>query len=476
MKVEEREGARERLVLTGMVTDDRVLAKVAARWEEGGLFAAEWSNLVGGWCVDYHRKHGAAPKGHVKNLFAAWAERRREDAEVRSIDSFLAGLSDEYERGAETNTDYVVDEASRHFRLVKLTQHRDQLTGHLDNSDLEGGEACAQSFRKMQMGQDAWIDVFNDEEAIKDVFAQEDAEDLVTYPGDLGDFFRGLLVRDAFVAFNGPEKGGKSYWLLDLAYRAVTADRRRVAFFEVGDMSQRQVMKRLLCRAALHPTRSTDPEGTWPCKVKVPTRIIPNPDREPPYQVTHKEVVYGAPLDRDTALKKVRSIVQTRVRASGPYFRLSVHPCQSISARGIRDVLHEWEDNDGWVPDVVCIDYADLLNPIDPKKDVWHATDQTWGSLRGLSQEKHVLVVTATQADAASYDVVTQSRKNFGWCKGKMAHATVFFGINVIGAEKERGLGRLNQILAREGFLPSSRCVTYASCLARAQVAVKSSW
>jgi len=894
MKVEERDGTRERLVLTGMVTDEKVLSRVASRWD-GENFAADWLNVVGGWCVNYYRKHNEAPRGHVRGLFASWAERRKDDGLTRAVADFLTSLSDDYEREESGNPDYLVDQASELFRTVKLARLRDEISGCLDAGRLDDGEQVALSFTKMQMGQGSRINVFNDEAEIRETFAHDDVADLVTFHGALGEFFKGQLVPDSLIGFNGPEKSGKcisedmevlladgrvrtirrivedgdktpvvaldeetqrfvpmptaelwdngvkecwavktksgrrvvttpnhkyltpdgwkelgdlrvgefiavpkrlpffgdkrmpeaevkylaymlaegcctstqpsftntdpemvddfasccdalgfghrrkgistfvlgsgdlrrkypeallrvtsktkvipdcifscprdqvalflrvffscdghisrdskhiemslanrrmlrqighlltrfgivykfdhkpvnlngkrfwswritissaeyvslflreinflsykkrdpqpaaklksfldrfpwqvaqrfyeemrseypeleivsgpttggkrprkngpfykvfgrwkaaalrgqvvkklpvmrqsfatgdpdgvafrkymgsdvlwdevveiqnvgkkrtydlsvpvhhnfvandaivhnTWWVMELGYQALR-NRKRVAFFEVGDMSTRQIKKRLLCRASRHPTRSTNRDGSWPCSVRKPVKLARSPDGKPPYHVEFgEEVVFDAPLSADLALARSRKLLKTDVRAKDSYFCLSVHPCASISVLGIKDQLKQWADEDGWVPQVVVIDYADILAPIDPKKDVWYAIDQTWGKLRALSQELHCCVVTATQADAASYDVETQSRKNFGHCKAKLAHATAFAGINVTGPEKELGLCRLNWLVAREGPFSNRTCVHVAGCLPLANVAVCSLW
>lgn len=475
MRIGEKDGTKERLVLTGMVTDDRVLARVASRWD-GENFAADWLNVVGGWCVNYYRKHNEAPRGHVRGLFASWAERRKDDGLTRAVADFLTSLSDDYEREESGNPDYLVDQASELFRTVKLARLRDEISGCLDAGRLDDGEQVALSFTRMQMGQGSRINVFNDEAEIRETFAHDDVADLVTFHGALGEFFKGQLVPDSLIGFNGPEKSGKTWWVMELGYQALR-NRKRVAFFEVGDMSTRQIKKRLLCRASRHPTRSTNRDGSWPCSVRKPVKLARSPDGKPPYHVEFgEEVVFDAPLSADLALARSRKLLKTDVRAKDSYFCLSVHPCASISVLGIKDQLKQWADEDGWVPQVVVIDYADILAPIDPKKDVWYAIDQTWGKLRALSQELHCCVVTATQADAASYDVETQSRKNFGHCKAKLAHATAFAGINVTGPEKEVGLCRLNWLVAREGPFSNKTCVHVAGCLPLANVAVRSLW
>ena len=51
------------------------------------------------------------------------------------------------------------------------------------------------------------------------------------------------------------EKRGKTFWLIDMAWRGML-QRKKVAFFATGDMSQRQMMRRFIARAAKRPFKA----------------------------------------------------------------------------------------------------------------------------------------------------------------------------------------------------------------------------
>jgi len=137
-------------------------------------------------------------------------------------------------------------------------------------------------------------------------------------------------------------------------------------------------------------------------------------------------------------------------RTRGRDFKLSVHPSDQLSVSGLKIILDNWEAFEGFVPDVIVVDYADNLAPESRKEEFRHQQNQTWKMLRGLSLERHCLVVTATQASAASYDTVSLSMKHFSEDKRKFAHVTGMFGLNQTAAEKRAGLMRINTIVMRE--------------------------
>jgi len=79
--------------------------------------------------------------------------------------------------------------------------------------------------------------------------------------------------------------------------------------------------------------------------------------------------------------------------------------------------------------------------------------------LRGLSQERHVLVVTATQADSESYERKRLTMSNFSEDKRKLSHVTAMYGLNQDpqGREKKLGILRINEIVVREGEFSNDR-------------------
>ena len=98
-----------------------------------------------------------------------------------------------------------------------------------------------------------------------------------------------------------------------------------------------------------------------------------------------------------------------------------------------------------------------------------HRQNKIWKQLRSLSQERHCLVVTATQADAKSYESGLLHMKNFSEDKRKYGHVTAMYGLNQDkdGREKNIGLMRINEIVLREGDYNTSKTVTVLQNLRR---------
>lgn len=457
--VEKRDGTAERKVVAGLVISRSVLGRVAARWEPE-LFPSRWAQLIGGWCVEHYRKYRKAPGKAIEDYFHRWAESTRDRDSVELVESFLASCAaDAAKLKRELSPDHVVDLAAGLFNRHRVDELRRQIEADLESGDSVRAVERAKSFREVEIGTGAGIDVLAEESAFESAF-DDRGDDLVVYPDALGSFFRGSLLRDCFVGFIGKDKVGKSYWIFDLAWRAVEQG-RNVAYFEVGDMSQSQILRRVAARAAGRPVRGG--------KYEWPVRIESNGGRNEPSVETEWRDATESLTSEETNLH-IRRLCK---RVGPDRFKLACHPNSTLSVPGIESALDGY-DRDGWRPDIVVIDYADILAPIDRRAEKRDQVNDTWKAMRAMSQRRHCLVVTATQTNADAYTARTLSRENFSEDKRKLAHVTGMVGINQTDAEKKKSLYRLNWVVLRELEFSESDCVWCASALGAASPAVLS--
>jgi len=467
MKIKEyKEGPNERRVLTGMIVDKPTLSQISTKWTDG-LFSSQWSNIISGWCIEHFKRYGKPPGKEIETYFRR-DQKKFDDATAEIIESYLSGLSEEYQRSDEVNSDYLVDLAGEHFNKVQASRLCEKLNEDLQKNDLGKFQGHIQTYNKIEMGRGAGIDLLQDKSEILSAFEHKQKESLIKYEGDLGDFFGKNLCREDFVSFLAMSKAGKSFWLMDMAWRAMKA-RHRVAFFSIGDLSKSQVITRFMTRAA-----------EWPAKIygksiKWPTRIVFG-NRNETANVEWESKSFEKSLDAQKAWKACERTLR-EIRANRSYFKLFCYENFSINVMGIRAEIERLCHQDQWVPDVICIDYCDLLAPPPGwKMEVRDQVNTTWKHLRGMSQKYHCLLLTATQANAASFSKTIIDRSNFSEDVRKLAHVTGMVGINFTNEEKERGLCRLNWIVLRDSEFSSRRCVVVASCLALANPAVISSY
>jgi len=463
MKRKRYQQDEERTILTGIIVHDDVASGIMRHMTERRPFKSKWTNLVFGWCMTYWKAHKRAPKRHLLNLFGSWQKKNEDDELVGLVEKFLTSLDDDYQReAAEINPQFVIDTAGKYFRSVQLGKMAEEIERSLEVDDLEAAEEKAHQ-QPIQFGQGTFSDMFDADTTIA-MLENNSTEQLIKFPGALGEFMENMLCRDAFVSFAGPEKRGKSYWLQEIVYQAVR-QRRKTLYFVVGDMTEPQVRRRFTQRLMRHPLKRDT--------LNVPTRM--RVDSEGETRVKTEEIVYDPATPRKIKHDYKAFMEKTRVKT--PRLKLMVELAGAMSVSDIQAHVEDCVKAD-WVPDVIVIDYADVLSPPPHalKFDYRHQINETWIALRALSQEFHCLVVTATQTAATSYDAKVIRKTDFSEDKRKAAHITGMVGINQTADEKLIGAYRLNWIFQREGFLTENQCVHTAGQLGIANPVIKSAW
>lgn len=472
-RTEEYTNTRDCRILQGMIVNTTVVSRIASRWT-GKMFSCPWSNIVAEWCIAHYKNYGKHPGHCIVDYLAEWQLAHDDKATFNNLSGFLAFVSEDYERLSEQiNPEHLLDIANEHLELINTRKLSDGVRENLEAGRLAKAQEIIVNYTKIGLNSDSGVDLFIDQAEVASVFA-DNLQTLVDCDKDLGLFFGGRLERDSLVSFLAPEKAGKTWWLLELAWQAML-QRRRVAFFEVGDMSKRQIEERFLVRAAQHPLRS--PTGQWPYEVNYPVslRMVSGNGNQKQAVMETERRVFKQPLNAAKAWEACQKVMNKGVKSRNSYFKLSVHPNSSVNVLGIKAVLQYWQTKD-WSPDCIFIDYADILADIPGRRETRDNINLTWKMLRALSQEYHCLVVTATQSDADSYERKTLDRRNFSEDKRKLAHVTGMVGINVTTEEKEKGIMRLNWIVRREGAYSTSRCIHLATCLPLANPCVLSTF
>jgi len=458
MRREKIESTKEKRLITALILSDEVMGAVADTLDPH-LFDGGHFKELALWCLDYYKRYGEAPKHHIEGIYFSWAEKNAENPNADAIHDLLETLSDEYEQEPDLNVPYLVDSFEEYLTFRKAEKLRDDLDWSLAQGDINETVVAIENFHKVEAQVGLGTDPLNDEDAWKKAF-QSSLDPLIIFPGDAGDFLHPALTRDALIAIQGPEKRGKTMWCIEFAMRALRR-RKKVALFEVGDLSERQMLMRIGMRLAGLPL--------WQSQcgmIKYPTEIAIDPsNKDDPISLKMKAKKCNTTISYANSMKAIQSFRRgIGIKEGSKYFMTSTHANSTINVRGIQGVLQGWERMYDFVPDIIIIDYPDILAPEDDRKDGRGQINDTWKALRRLSQEYHALVLAPTQADADSYETNTQSMKNFGESKQKYAHVTGTLGLNQVEEEKALEVMRLNWIVLRESPFLSQRCLWVGQC------------
>lgn len=470
----------ERNIITGMIVSDRYLREVTPVFKTDFL-TVDPIRSVAEWCLEYFEKYNKAPGPHIRDLYQYHAEKTLDPDNAEYIVEFLASIDDEYKRADKFNVDYLLDQSIAYFEEQSLRNHLDDVRGALNAGDMEEAKELVSKFNTVEKPGKVGIDPFTDVEAIQAGFASRE-EPLFKLPGAIGDMWNSQFTRESLICLQGPEKRGKTWLLMTLSMWA-HRERCNVAFFGLGDMSQDQMVRRQhiylakrsddakYCGELLVPIldcalnqndtcQMANRIGTCGCMIDGAKLSFDEASGYVPCAYCkreHPNRYKGAywwevrppvkPLTWQEAIREGERYVK-RVRGKG--FKLACFPNDSVNVRQLDAVLDRWEIEDGFIPDVIVGDYADILAPEDTRKEARHQINDTWKALRRLSQKRRACVITATQADAASYDQKSVKLKNFSEDKRKYSHVTAVYGLNQTPEEKGDGILRIGELLVRE--------------------------
>jgi hypothetical protein len=177
---------------------------------------------------------------------------------------------------------------------------------------------------------------------------------------------------------------------------------------------------------------------------------------EMPYFNEIEEGKFEARLKREkrnavdpSRIKEEQKILKKRLR--GGDIIMKALPAYSATVEDIEAIIDTLEHYANFIPDVIIIDYADIIAPSRGFRGEYrHQLDDIWKKLRGMAQRRNCLVCTATQADKSTFDTDIKETHVPEDIR-KLAHVTDMIALNQTVEEAKNGIVRVSQIAIREG-------------------------
>jgi hypothetical protein len=495
----------ERRIVTGLIVSNDFMRRIGKFWEDRLLESPELQK-VARWCVDHFEHYQTVPDRDIEMIYMDHLKKGRiGKAEGEIIEQILTRIADDYERGDQFNAGYLFDRAVAYFKHREHVKYNEELEDLNERGETEKADELINNYKQRNYLTVSGLEVGSEDgyKAIEEAFSVV-SQPVVRYPGAFGKMVNNHMIRGGFVSFMAPEKRGKTWILMDIGFRGLR-QKSNVAFFQAGDLTQAQMLRRTCiylshrsdqeeyCSAYWRPIGDCVKNQFDACKRldrncsfgiydegieayedhghahfenyrNLVDLAKQHEDYKPCDSATCKErkgtvwlVEESArePLSAQAAVESARHFFDRYRRR----FKLMTVPSDSLTSDTMRQCLDEWERQDDFVPDIIIVDYADLMTAKVP--EFRHRQDAIWKGLRAVSQERHSLVVTATQADAASYKQSSLNLSNFTEDKRKYAHVTAMWGLNQdpSGREKQLGVMRINELVVREGLFNSQNDV-----------------
>ena len=483
----------EELITVNLILDTKFATRIEPKIDLDYI-SSDHLKIITRWSLDYLRKYGVSPKQQIAEVFEVESSNLKSDMREQ-VEAVLENLSDRYTEKTN-NTEFVYNEAVNYFdRQALLIRARNTISlvekGLLDKAR---NEIRAYNEIRSTVVDDG---VFIKSECFYEAFNEDFVTGAFRLPGAIGRMI-GEFQKGWLVAFLAPMKRGKTFHLIDWAIEAYLQG-MKVVFFSL-EMTKKDIDKRLFCSLAGKPAEKGkvlipvfdcknnqdnncgraertcsvglfDEEGNRPfieeapkdytpcsvCRDKAETKKLYSPDT---WFITEESDGINW---NDISPKRGASLYNPK------NFRRFCPLTGKATYGYIEDVLNDLKLTDGFVPDVVVIDYADLLAST-LNAELRHKLNEIWQGLARMAVERNVIVLTASQSNRPGISAKTLSEEAVAEDIRKNAHVSALIGINQDKKlrEKEKGLIRLNMLYHRYKEVSEVEClVTHNLSIAR---------
>ena len=475
IKIERRpiDNTAEEQITTAMIMSTKFLTEVTPLFNPE-FMRNSFAKIICFWCVDYFKKYNKAPEAHIKDIYLIESESgmSKEDKEI--IGNFLTKLSSQFSEGQGVNSDYLRDIAFVYFRKRELQIRTERATRYLEVDKVEEAEDEFSKYKKFAYQTSGWFNPLDSKEVLE-VFDDNENENFLL-PGALGKIV-GPIERGWFVAVLAPFKRGKSFYLQEMAIRAIF-QRLRVVFISL-EMKEKNIKERLYKRLTgfgsktgedmfLFPVFDCEHNQKGDCIREERTNRItlinpgetkPEYDIDSPYRpctycrghmlrdykvTTWYETLEVPKFDLRGTRKKIQAIEMMY----GDNLRVMCYPRFLAGISDIRRDMFTLEQTEGFIPDVIIVDYADILKP-DTSGDKRNQIDDIWKNLASMAAERNAIVFTASQGTRGSIYKSDMSQDDLAEWIGKLAHVDIFLGLNQSPDEKHSKVIRTNLLVHR---------------------------
>jgi replicative DNA helicase len=481
----------EKQVLTAFIVSNDLLHDFADMTKPE-YFESSYIREVVRWTLDYYRKHQEAPRTYIQQIFDyKVADKKIEAPHAHLIEQLLTELSTQFEVQNDVNVEYHAEIIEGYFKKRELEITLNHVRSLIDEDRVDDAEVTMVGYSKIARTFEDFVNPF-DEDVIRQTF-EERNNDFFSFPGQLGEFLGGF-ERGWLVGLSGPFKRGKTWYAQEFAVQAMLSF-RKVMFFSL-EMSKKQMNERLYKRLTatgdeagayqypifdckynqtnrcMRPERENRmglnqafEEGEWE---EIPPDFIPNSPyqvctacrRSPDLDNLYFPAVWYEQRRRPEYDERRIALKLKNLQMYFPYLQYKCYPRFSANVEDIKRDLKMIEYLHNFIPDVIVVDYADILRPEDGLIDGFQKEDRTWIALSQLAMERNCLVVTPTQVTKAGQDATQVGVKHQARWVGKLGHVDAMMALNQTEKEQNKGIMRISQIAHRhEKFSPSHNCI-----------------
>lgn len=461
----------ERQIAIGIITSTSFLKRVLPIYRPE-LIQSELIRKTIEWSLDYYERYQQSPGKEIEDIFQA----KELDSDFgESIENFLTNISDEYERQDSFNIDYILDKAEQYFRLSSIRNLKNDLAGAISAGEVIEAENIINRFSKIARPSTKGIDLIEDTEVIQEIFSRKKIERLFYLPGELGKAI-GSLDRGFLLGIMGVSGIGKTWWLQFISQQALFKG-LNVLFVSL-EMSEKQIISRFYQMLLGKRGRNKKEVLSIPvfdCGLNQNNECIDycqvdsfNSEYFPCTKcrgrknfspsVWHKKVKRGEITIADIT-RKAKQIKGSSILRKA-HLRIVDYPSGTLTPTALKSYLEHLELTKNFIPDAIVTDYADkFLAELNKNKEIRHRINEIWEFHKALAQERHCLVVTASQSNTAR-EGKDSGRGSWSEDIRKLELIDIGLALNQTLQEKKQGIMRVNVLKQRHDDFDVTEDVT----------------
>jgi len=478
----------EKALVTAMIVSTTFMAKVFLKIKREH-FKSSYAGTLAGWCIDFYKQYKKAMNIHVRDIFNERANDLGDD-EKKLIDTFLSDISLEFAKEKHMNVDYLYTKAREFIKKRTLEILLEKVKTRMDNNEIDKAEKLMEKYQEVAYESDVEvINIFDKDrvlagwDRIMNEGTNEDPDFLFAFPGVARDFF-GIFKRGWLIGIEAPMKRGKSFILQEFATQAVM-NKLNVLFITM-EMHSNEISNRIYKRIAstiaskqdkiLFPVFDCELNQNGGCRRSERTNkcilLLPNKnkpifeDANPKYkscsfcrghELLHKhykpEVWFELQIPRRHSIVDFKKAITSfsRYSCGDENFKVLMYPSMSTSVEQIKADIGKLELTKGFFPDVVVIDYADLITTETKNFNRRDTIDEVWKKMKGIALEKRCTIVTATQSGRRTFNKQNQKAEDTFEDIRKLAHVDMMFALNQMPQDRKDGSIRIANIVSRWG-------------------------
>ena len=372
----------------------------------------------------YIQQFEQVPGEHLLDIIDTLSKREPEKAEI-----YLQILVSMEQTKNDLNREYVLSRANafaKHQRLKRGMAEAIEVIQSGESEDVDEAEAILhRTLGESHKTFDAGTFITDTDRGLR--FLDEDYSAFPTGIKELDDLSLGP-ARKRLHVFGAQSGRGKSWWLVNLA-KAALLGRKKVLYITL-ELSETEVAQRIY--QALFAISKRD--------APVMSRRFQT-DNGRFAGIEEKELKKLLNFKQHDIRAKVRKKVQPLTKR--PPILVKEFPTGSLTIRDLEAYLDSLEGGEGFIPDLVLVDYADLMY-VDPAA-LRVGLGVLYKDLRGLGMKRNIAMATVTQLNRSAPPGGVSTGLHVAEDYSKIATADYFLTYNQTAAEHALGLARLFQ-------------------------------